>query len=1813
MDDLATVLRKINGTLTKPTNDMTALELADGLIFSPSDMAIWEADSAGSGDAGLVPLFGIRLGYKKTAHLRAIASRHLPEGIPQQALLDEGFPEGDILDDHPLSKRNQWEIIGQTSVYGLPALRRDIPPLDNPLQRPRANVAVKPVAAPAAPAAPDVQVVRPRPDTPEATLAKVPRINVVRPLADYAYLNEIDGILAGKMEAPKETGIAVASAFQTADVTLTGLGATMRLDWHGEPPSLRPRGDTRLPASFSLERLAYQSWLGRDVRVVAVTKGYLIPFGMRASLLTVAERVFMPDRKSAVAREIVREFIVAPPSPKRFPAVNQPDGGRDFPIAKLSLQTTRTPDLVAHKTREDDALVIDGMSGAFWPRYKDGQGTIADVAWKLLADDDSTPLTCSMIFIDAAAADNPTYLEKVIAEYNRGMREKDPGRRKDWHPRSVVQMAGTRRRYAAQKSVSRSRPLPGVDTAFDTESWLVVARGRGTAAGGAESYIDDARMNSVDQPAFYPSVLRANIAIQSIDRLIGSPQGLVETRLFPEYVTGGFEKRKITNPNNIGEIFLEVVGPTVSLDPAKAKAPATGGIAQPNTNVVALSRVSGVVGGKVGDDRAPVAESFKDAIGGKFNPSNFFDLKILGVDLLKLIDVDGLENAPLLTELIDYGVDDNLLSQTVRPLASAIHGQVVDLHAQIQDGIHNFNRNLQNLSARFSFSTLYPDLSYAYGTGMETIIVQLDAIAKAQKVSAIPTAATRLSSAAKPLIEEIGKAVRDPIPQIISEEIGEIVEQWESLRDLLQNLPGTLTAGLAGMVDTQLAEFERLADDELAVMFGLRKGETFKVLATSSDARRRLAETLLFESLGKPVLAMVDQVARIEAEISGTLRFDMTALEAGLYDAIESAIASLTGSLIDDAGASANVLREDDVRRFAYELAAALADGFRTLAHVPNDTELVSSRLKLVFEELNAGGAASKALTEIIERELQTRKAWLRTIRPSDLAEVQQKFSTRLQMASTALVIDSAKRAVGALQQVVILREAQASETVFLLVAEGLRAPFECVPKLLDLIEISKAARQISGWCTDAAGGVLRMAKAFGDDVLAPQADIDGAIQMIVDAVEKLTPPTGAASQIEEVRKAILVSIEQVKAASLTLANARAQIASLSADGICSDTAAMALSLTQAVKARGDVIAAMRAVSAEVAKLDALFAAAVKGDMTEIGKALISPVARIAAATVKIIAGASLVGSAGKVGPWQAVIEPSKARLEQSIKLDSYLKRLKDSFDRLVAEGQAIRADIAKSKPGDLPAIAARVVALAEVDRRFAGTIVETITLTDAARQRFETVVLNLAKNISQPLALLHKQAGELMGPIADLPNEYPALSFMLGGDLDEFAKDVRDLQRDGKLFGEMAASQDPVEIFRLLKELQTGWDDKPMPLILAIKSLAALVDKILQGQFNKLLADAVRALFNTLEQRLTDIVSQLIPTKVNTSYTWSTDFKSDDVFVMEEKQGSDPDLKIVSKASFDFIDKSRDVRFEGVLQPFRIVVGDFFTVYFHAASFASVNGSSPQLDARVKKVELGKALQFLKTLETIISPGGNGVYVRPEWDSITVGYAFAKDIQQIGSLTLSNIALDVYARLPFGNERAQFGFLFASREKPFLISNPPYGGGGWVAIRAYADKSPDIELSLMFGAVTDIAFGPLKGQGRICAGVEFQSATGRLTAFVQAVGEGSIACFSISIYIGIFLTHYNNGHMIGEARYSFKFKVGFVTLSYGVTARYTIKGGDESNNSKPTQTAFLGSFIPSANAQALAQGQFVRSDVPIKSNEWDRYRKLVSMELLDA
>ncbi|MCP4181948.1 MAG: hypothetical protein GY761_01300, partial [Hyphomicrobiales bacterium] len=436
------------------------------------------------------------------------------------------------------------------------------------------------------------------------------------------------------------------------------------------------------------------------------------------------------------------------------------------------------------------------------------------------------------------------------------------------------------------------------------------------------------------------------------------------------------------------------------------------------------------------------------------------------------------------------------------------------------------------------------------------------------------------------------------------------------------------------------------------------------------------------------------------------------------------------------------------------------------------------------------------------------------------------------------------------------------------------------------------------------------------------------------------------------------------------------------------------------------------------------------------------------------------------------------------------------------------------------------------------------------------------------------------------------------------------------------------------IEDLEDKWGSNKPGLLDAMEIVIRLAESLSKGQLSELFD------FSVIEKELKKALAELIPAKINLNYDWDTKldpfpsgsplFEIDRAtvpfpelgFILPKTEdGKTNDLVLGARIKINLITGSREVVAKGQMKPFKIhLLGDaidLVTIGFKGMEVTSKNGGKPKFKADINEVEIGQALEFIQALGSLMGPKpDNGPYVRISLSPLGVlaGYRYSAPAIPVGTLIFSNIAIGVEMILPFEDQQATFSFVFARRRKPFLVSQPPYGGGGFVGLLASPKGIIGFEIQIEFGAVVPIEFGPLEAQGRVTAGIYLMSRPGQrvLEGFVRAVGEGNIACFSISVLIEVTIRQQNGGTMIGSSTFAFSFKVGFVEVSYSFTAKYEVEGGGGGGTSgRSREGDRVLDQPPGMAAKSLGENKnksepcaTIQTFVPNKKKDWGNYRK---------
>ncbi len=371
------------------------------------------------------------------------------------------------------------------------------------------------------------------------------------------------------------------------------------------------------PGTLSREEWVHQATMGRDQYVRVVTKGYLFPFGHRASLIKVTERKFFThpavqtSDEQFVAYLRQRIFIVVREPEKSYDisdAPGQENAGRGMPFKKIRITNQKTPNLDRPDTDQFPVDPLVEAQASFWPRVGGNEFLFNLIGED--ADGQRTEFTAPLAFIAQTISADSSKAQRRISLYNVEPEHKE---------RRERPINGQRVAYAP------STPGKRGNTTLETAN----------IAFGASPPADPAAILE-DQPLFFPKLLEAEVRLAAAEQASGSPLPGTEPTvilLSQKYLEQGFGP-----PDNKGQVYAKLKTAKSLTFPTNK----SGGIATPNMQIIGISRILGPVGGA--GDRATIpfapTEGDLDILGtGVFDPAKFLgtQARILGAILLSEI------------------------------------------------------------------------------------------------------------------------------------------------------------------------------------------------------------------------------------------------------------------------------------------------------------------------------------------------------------------------------------------------------------------------------------------------------------------------------------------------------------------------------------------------------------------------------------------------------------------------------------------------------------------------------------------------------------------------------------------------------------------------------------------------------------------------------------------------------------------------------------------------------------------------------------------------------------------------------------------------------------------------------------------------------------------------------------------------------------------------------------------------------------------------------------------------------------------------
>jgi hypothetical protein len=1896
---LREALANIRATLQPPADHETQLELTGRLLFSPASDAHWTTPR--TPDPSLAPLWTARLDEAGRNSVRAIWSRYMHAGsFAYVEAPDDNVPETCAGNNAPANKRllvleakHHWNLVGQTSVYGLPALRR---------------ITDKAV------------------DSADQPLTKLPRSRVVRALKSngtepWDMLRELDC----RTDCKPDYGIALATPFADADIQLTSLGGIVAADWQGEPPFIQEKYlETDPPKAFGLERFSLRTNLGRDIRVETVMKGYLLPLGIRASFVQLTERRFFrhPRLGGPYAYPVQRSFIVVQKPEKRLPGVNQPYESRDFCADKIVMLTKVSPDLFAKgdhpigsignaEVRDGGWLRFPSQSDAslqsidiFWPRVKSGMpGTVGDVEFRWTTDDEPAPIASNLLFVENRALANSDLMREIV-EFYRSLKG-------DQQVLRTARVGGSRRRYA--------RATTDGDTTFDTHSWLLSARGplvKDANGKEVEGFFMDGRMEGGDQPPCYPIVEQATVNIQSLDRLLGRPVGPVKTAFDADYVTTGW----INNP---AEIYLNLLGPDIELN-VMGQSTTAGGVAQPNALAVALSRKTGVIGGTPATKRsaaagdalprpAPgpqtdafanrvarvvgVAQSespyvFDKAKSGLFDPAEFLGgitkAKILGlIELKDVFQIAGIDLAPKLVESVGFGAmgaeTEAAALQRIKDILLVDPAVGVEIQRKLGQILDVLNVEVYS---NLRYADLYPGLNDRLVELKNALDGGLDTIRNAGSLADATPAVNRIVVAGKPFLKELEQTLRDPVPPPVKEMAATLSTAWAGLRDGINGaflqIGQQLATDIARDALTPLCM--QIRDSNLGgVLLGTDSSVSWEqIIENPDDALGRIEDALFSEVFAQPLRNAIRVLRSYESQVTAKIAWAERRFSEGVHSLIVQASEALRNRLeapIDET-VTDNILaptaRAEMTKSVMKNASALLATelvgkkDLNSLHGVKNYLDDVAERLRLKWTQLGTD----------VTNAILTHQSVFKPKLGEDVTAIIRDFRDKVVPSIVTMMRGDLERRITELRTLLVDQLDQARAKAIQRLGETAAETFRTIGSSALFASIAKAGRNAQQWCQTGtsqitSARVIAFASNFAGRLLAADQELADWLTDLQTRADELKPPQGlppeTVAKFEAIKRELKATIQQLAIVAQQIVDARTELERIRATvtGFCDQVGSFLDPVQRLMRLRRDALARIQMLNEKLMEIEALVSSFRRFDNVTAKRARLRNGLAVAAADqlsafrsadlatdirelVRVVA-RGVAGITGLEKITSSTAWTDIKSLVDAIRTSTQFRSLQDIpgfVDRLRAlatyletTAQNLRAQL--NDPNLTTALLVQLNKQVETfihdgEQRFAAHLLQSMTLLPAAAEAVLAAASTGLVSIAARLRDFHVAAKALLDAILSPLKSEPLarlLPLVLADSqaIRKFEDSVAAVTEDARHLDQIVtAAGSPLVVVQKTQDLLARWygDQARGPaLVDAISRFTELCESLLKADLDGAFQARAKEFMEAARAQLKEMVGQLLPTRVDLRYELMSSlgrFPNDDKYVFGMIGGRHPDdLTIRAIISVDFITGKRSAEVVGTLRPFEVWLVtrsiDIAIIQFSGATFRSVNGSSPKFDAQISNVILGKLVEFIKPLQAWLSPSGGGFYLKPVFAPIglEVGYTYDAGIIQVGTLQFINVALGAWARLPFNGDEATLGFHFASEERPFLVAQPPYGGGGFVEIIANTRSVKGFALSIQFGAVVAIKFGPLNAQGRVTAGIylaQSQEGGRTIAAFIEAVGEGNLACFSISVLIQVGLIQQTSADgestiLEGYSKYKFKFKVGFVKISIGFTAKYTVKGDRKKQSAQDLARLAGPSDVTPALVVLTCSPETRRYStiVPRKASQWRAYRSRMSMDLL--
>jgi len=592
-------------------------------------------------------------------------------------------------------------------------------------------------------------------------------------------------------------------------IRLTAFGGGMQLQGNWDPPYLEARKGAKNPSfALSIEQWAHRSSLGRTHYERVEYRGWLMPFGFRATLIKLTRRELADWHGYPTAPAVQRYYIHCVEPVLRFPLVGQPvESVNGF------CQPERFELVLPNDLQIEDpgpGLIGEGIA-AFWVRAGDGEKP-----WQFdIRIGDGGMARCGLVFVDNTTTHDQDSLSRVRNNFN------DSG------------LSPPQWRTMTMNAVPVCYAPPDKDggTSFPTDSIL-------TTLLFNEQLVDSTLLEAAKQPPLYPVMENALIGLRALQTQTagtGTPPA-VAVKFNDIYKSAGYDKN--ANP---AEVFLDLLEPRTLGFAGRAER--SGGLATPTCKIRTVSRPKGLLsyvppnpadGASPLDVRAPGLRSSGQEL---FEP----DAMLLGVIGL--------------TELLgDLGIDD--LPELIEETEQRFEAIGEELVAQVRKVLPELKEAVQAMQTAWdtgtdvqgwTSSSLYAQIAMPLST-MKSDVGSLERAAQGTDPLEVGKGIATVGKDVKALVEKVETLSRRPelvLGDLLHQtDLQALLNWFEGLRkDWLesgQQAINVLTGQLAQTLAEVTTSLERRFDllDELQRIDATR---TRVALDTIRATRRQLA------------------------------------------------------------------------------------------------------------------------------------------------------------------------------------------------------------------------------------------------------------------------------------------------------------------------------------------------------------------------------------------------------------------------------------------------------------------------------------------------------------------------------------------------------------------------------------------------------------------------------------------------------------------------------------------------------------------------------------------------------------------------------------------------------------------------------------------------------------------------------------------------------------------------------------------------------------------------------------------------------------